>query len=266
MWYKMSWGLGVLAVVLLIGFSMLIIPAQMELKQIREEAKATEKRLQKEGKHDHEHYHADNGTHAGISDLEQGTETTVKPNNPVNINESGNMNETTETAAVGTGANGEVFRFKDSIYKGMTYPEVVKFWDKRTKEAYQEYKNVSDLSDEMDKTLLNANLSGMSILVAAIRRAPSDIYERALDKALKNEPNAREEREKLEAFMDEVEKHSYSDLDSLEDQLSRFKNNKGYRQMLRETSNELRTERNRLFAEYLKIFEESPRNIRRNLK
>ena len=71
MWYKMSWGLSVLAVVLLIGFSMLIIPAQMELKQIREEAKATEKRLQEEGKHDHEHYHADNGTHAGISDLEQ---------------------------------------------------------------------------------------------------------------------------------------------------------------------------------------------------
>ena len=32
MWYKMSWGLGVLAVVLLIGFSMLIIPAQTELK------------------------------------------------------------------------------------------------------------------------------------------------------------------------------------------------------------------------------------------
>ena len=50
MWYKMSWGLSVLAVVLLIGFSMLIIPTQMELKQMREEAKATEKRLQEEGK------------------------------------------------------------------------------------------------------------------------------------------------------------------------------------------------------------------------
>lgn len=41
----MSWGLGVLAVVLLIGFTMLIIPAQMELKQILEEAKANEKRI-----------------------------------------------------------------------------------------------------------------------------------------------------------------------------------------------------------------------------
>ena len=266
MWYKMSWGLGVLAVVLLIGFSMLIIPAQMELKQIREEAKATEKRLQKEGKHDHEHYHADNGTHAGISDLEQGTETTVKPNNPVNINESGNMNETTETAAVGTGANGEVFRFKDGIYKGMTYPEAVKFWYKRTKEAYQEYEDVAARAREVSDVLLNANHSGMAILVSALRRVPSDISEAALDKALKNEPNAREKREKLEAFMDEVEKHSYSDLDSLEDQLSRFKNEKGYRQMLRETSDELRTEGDEFFAEYLKIVEESPRNIRRNLK
>ena len=59
--------------------------------------------------------------------------------------------------------------------------------------------------------------------------------------------------------MDEVEKHSYSDLDSLEDQLSRF-NEKGYRQMLRETSDELRTEGDEFFAEYLKIVEESPRN------
>ena len=133
MWYKMSWGLGVLAVVLLIGFSMLIISTQMELKQIREEAKATEIRMQEEGKHDHEHYHADNGTRVGISDLEQGTETTVEPNNPVNKNESGNMTETTETAAVGIGANGEVFRYKDGIYKGMTYPEAVKFWQKTCK-------------------------------------------------------------------------------------------------------------------------------------
>ena len=57
MWYKMSWGLGVLAIVLLIGFSMLIIPAQMELKQMREEAKATEKSTLMEQK---DHVHADN--------------------------------------------------------------------------------------------------------------------------------------------------------------------------------------------------------------
>ena len=61
MWYKMSWGLGLLAVVLLIGFSMFIIPAQMELKQMCEEAKANEKMLQE--KRDHEHYQADNETH-----------------------------------------------------------------------------------------------------------------------------------------------------------------------------------------------------------
>ena len=86
MWYKMSWGLGVLAVVLLIGFSMFIFPTQMELKQMREEAKAHEKMPQEE--REHEHYHVDNETHVGISDSEQGTETTVKPKNPVNINES----------------------------------------------------------------------------------------------------------------------------------------------------------------------------------
>ena len=256
----MSWGLGVLAVVLLIGFSMLIIPAQMELKQIREEAKATQIRMQEQK----DHVHADNGTRVGH--LEQDTETTVEPNDPVNINESDNMTETTETAAVGTGANGEVFRFKDGIYKGMTYPEAVKFWDKRTKEAYQEYEDVAARAREVSDVLLNANHSGMAILVSALRRVPSDISEAALDKALKNEPNAREKREKLEAFMDEVEKHSYSDLDSLEDQLSRFKNEKGYRQMLRETSDELRTEGDEFFAEYLKIVEESPRNIRRNSK
>ena len=260
MWYKMSWGLGVLAVVLLIGFSMLIIPAQTELKQMREEAKATQIRMQEQK----DHVHADNGTRVGH--LEQDTETTVEPNNPVNINESGNMTETTETAAVGTGANGEVFRFKDGIYKGMTYPEAVKFWYKRTKEAYQEYEDVAARAREVSDVLLNANHSGMAILVSALRRVPSDISEAALDKALKNEPNAREKREKLEAFMDEVEKHSYSDLDSLEDQLSRFKNEKGYRQMLRETSDELRTEGDEFFAEYLKIVEESPRNIRRNSK
>ena len=262
MWYKMSWGLGVLAVVLLIGFSMLIIPAQMELKQMREEAKATQIRMQEQK----DHVHADNGEHAGHSELEQDTETTVEPNNPVNKNESSKMNETTETVAVGIGADGEVFRFKDGIYKGMTYPEAVKFWDKRTKEAYQEYEDVAARAREVSDVLLNANHSGMAILVSALRRVPSDISEAALDKALKNEPNAREKREKLEAYMDEVEKHSYSDLDSIEDQLSRFKNEKGYRQMLRETTDELRTERKRLFAEYRKIFEENPRNIRRNLK
>ena len=65
MWYKMIWGLSVLAVVLLIGFSMLIISTQMELKQMREEAKATEIRMQEQK----DHVHADNGEHAGHSDI-----------------------------------------------------------------------------------------------------------------------------------------------------------------------------------------------------
>ena len=262
MWYKMSWGLGVLAVVLLIGFSMLIIPAQMELKQMREEAKATEKRLQEEGKHDHEHYHADNETHAGISDLEQSTETTVEPNNPVNINESGNMNETTETAAVGTGANGEVFRFKDGIYKGMTYPEAVKFWQKRVNGAKKEYRNVHDIYYNMEEALMNASHSGMAILVTGLRKLPSDVYERAMDQVFKNDPNG---REKFEAYMNEVEKYSYSNLESIADQVSMFKNESEYRQMLRVSLDELRPERDRLNAEFRKIFKEPPpRRIRRN--
>ena len=78
MWSKIIWGLGILTVVLLIGFSMLIIPAQMDLKQMREEAKAIEKRVQTKGKHDHDH--VDNRTHVGIADLEQGAETVVNPN------------------------------------------------------------------------------------------------------------------------------------------------------------------------------------------
>ena len=258
MWYKMIWGLGVLAVVLLIGFSMLIIPAQMELKQIREEAKATEKRLQEEGKHDH----ADNGTHAGISNLEQGTETTVEPNNPVNKNESGNMTETTETAAVGIGANGEVFRYKDGIYKGMTYPEAVKFWQKRVNGAKKEYRNVHDIYYNMEEALMNASHSGMAILVTGLRKLPSDVYERAMDQVFKNDPNG---REKFEAYMNEVEKYSYSNLESIADQVSMFKNESEYRQMLRVSLDELRPERDRLNAEFRKIFKEPPpRRIRRN--
>ncbi len=259
MWSKMILGFSVLAVVLLIGFSMLIIPAQMELKQMREEAKATEKRLQEEGKRDHEHSHADNGTHAGISDLEQGTETTVEPNNPVNINESDNMTETTETAAVGTDANGEVFRFKDGIYKGMTYPEAVQFWRKRVKGAKKEYNDVLHTCNEMEEALMNSSHSGMAILVGSLRKLPSNVYEQAMDQVFKNDPNG---REKLETYMNEVEKHSYSG--SLEDQVSRFKNEKGYRQMLRVSLDELRPERDRLRAEYDKIFRETPlRGIRR---
>ncbi len=265
----MIWGLGILAVVVFIGSFIFIIPSQMELKQMREEAKATEKRLQAEGKHDHEHYHADNVTHAGISDLEQDTETTVEPKNPVNINESGNMTETTDTFALGISANGEVFRFKDGTYKGMTYPEAVKFWDKRTNKAYQEYKEVAVLVRELGGASVNVRHSGMAILVGSLRKLSPDVYERGMDYVFKDEPNAYEEREKLEAFMDEVEKHSYSDINSIEDiedQLSRFKNEKGYRQILDKTFDELRSERKRLFAEYRKIFEESPRNVRKNLK
>ncbi len=127
MWSKMIWGLGILAVVVFIGSFILIIPSQMELKQMREEEKATEKRLQAEEKHDHEHYHTENGTHAGISDLEQDTETTVEPKNPVNINESGNMNE---TVAIET--ESEKPRYKDGIYKGLTFSEAYYVWGKNT--------------------------------------------------------------------------------------------------------------------------------------
>ena len=251
MWYKMSWGLGLLAVVLLIGFSMLIIPAQMELKQMREEAKANEKMSQEE--RDHEHYHADNETHVGISDLEQGTETTVKPNNPVNINESSNMTETTETVGVGTGANGEGFRFKDGIYKGMTYREAVKFWQKRVSDAKKEYNDVLGTCNDIEEALLNSSHSGMAIYVGSLRKLPSNVYEQAMDLFFKNDPNG---REKFEAYMNEVEKHAYSG--SLADQVSRFENEKEYRQMLRVSLDELRPERDRLRAEYDKIFHEMP--------
>ena len=236
MWYKMSWGLGVLAVVLLIGFSMLVIPAQMELKQIREEAKAHEKISQEE--RDHVHFHADKATHAGISDLKQSKETTVKLNNPVNINESSNMTETTETVSFGTGAYGEGFRFKDGIYKGMTYREAVKFWQKRVSDAKKEYNDV-------------------------LRNLPSNVYEQAMDRFFKNDPNG---REKFEAYMNEVEKHAYSG--SLADQVSRFENEKEYRRMLRVSWDELRPERDRLRAEYDKIFHEMPplREIRMYLE
>ena len=256
MWYKMIWGLSVLAVVLLIGFSMLIIPTQMELKQMREEAKATEIRMQEQK----DHVHADNGTRVGH--LEQDTETTVEPNNPVNINESGNMTETTETAAVGTGANGEVFRFKDGIYKGLTYPEAVKFWQKRVNGAKKEYRNVHDIYYNMEEALMNASHSGMAILVTGLRKLPSDVYERAMDQVFKNDPNG---REKFEAYMNEVEKYSYSNLESIADQVSMFKNESEYRQMLRVSLDELRPERDRLNAEFRKIFKEPPpRRIRRN--
>ena len=256
MWYKMSWGLSVLAVVLLIGFSMLIIPTQMELKQIREEAKATEIRMQEQK----DHVHADNGTRVGH--LEQDTETTVEPNNPVNKNESGNMTETTETAAVGIGANGEVFRYKDGIYKGMTYPEAVKFWQKRVNGAKKEYRNVHDIYYNMEEALMNASHSGMAILVTGLRKLPSDVYERAMDQVFKNDPNG---REKFEAYMNEVEKYSYSNLESIADQVSMFKNESEYRQMLRVSLDELRPERDRLNAEFRKIFKEPPpRRIRRN--
>ena len=265
MWYKISWGLGVLAVVLLVGFSMFIIPAQMDLKQMREEAKAHEKMSQEE--RDHEDYQADNETHAGISDSEQDTETTVKPNNPVNINESSNIAETKETVGVGTGANGEGFRFKDGIYKGMTYPEAVKFWQKRVSDAEKEYNDVLGTCNDIEEALLNSSHSGMAILAGSLKKLPHNVYEQAMDRFFKNDPNG---REKFEAYMNEVEKHAYSG--SLADQVSRFENEKEYRQMLRVSLNELRPERDRLRTEYMKIFiethplrdKEALREIRRN--
>ena len=260
MWSKMTWGISALTVVLLIGFSMFFIPKQMELKQMRAEEKATEKRLQAEGKHDHPHTHAENGTHAGISDLDQGTETTVEPNSPVNINEKDNMAETTETDPVGIGANGQVFRFKDGIYKGMTYREAVQFWSKRVNGAKKESDDVNDTCNEIEKALMNSNHSIVAMYVGNLRKLPFNGYEKVMDRVYKNDPNG---REKFEAYMNEVEKHSYSG--SLKDQLSRLKNDKEYRRILRASLDELRPERDRLRAEYEKIFFETPLSeIKRN--
>ena len=65
--------------------------------------------------------------------------------------------------------------------------------------------------------------------------------------------------------MNEVEKYSYSNLESIADQVSMFKNESEYRQMLRVSLDELRPERDRLNAEFRKIFKEPPpRRIRRN--
>ncbi len=195
MLYKMIWGLGVLAVVLLIGFSMLIISTQMELKQMREEAKATEER-----EHDHEHYHADNGTHAGISDLEQGTETTVEPNNPVNINESGNMTETTETVAIGTESE-EPLRYKDGIYKGLTFFEASAVWGKKYKELDVKSNKIRQKTFELDDiwdTLLDAK---KSLSMSFLKLIPPDQLEKAKAIALKVEPHKSGE---IESFFNEI--------------------------------------------------------------
>ena len=253
MWSKMTWGISALTVVLLIGITMVIIPKQMELKQMRAEEKATEKRLQEEGKRDHEHSHAENGTPEGISELEQSTEKTVEPNNPVNINESGNMAETTETATVGIGATGEVFRFKDGIYKGMTYREAVQFWSKRVNSAKKEYDDVNDICNEIEEALINSSHSIMAMYVGNLRKLPFNRYEKVMDRVYKNDPNG---HEKFEAYMNEVEKHSYSG--SLKDKLSRLKNDKEYRRILRASLDELRPERDRLRVEYNKVFFETP--------
>ena len=173
------------------------------------------------------------------------------------------MTETTETFAVGIGANGEVFRYKDGIYKGMTYPEAVKFWQKRVNGAKKEYRNVHDIYYNMEEALMNASHSGMAILVTGLRKLPSDVYERAMDQVFKNDPNG---REKFEAYMNEVEKYSYSNSESLEDQASRFKNERGSRQMLRESLDALRPERDRLQVEYDKIFLETPLSGIRRIK
>ena len=260
MWSKIIWGLGILTVVLLIGFSMLIIPAQMELKQMREEAKAIEKRVQTKGKHDHDH--VDNRTPVGISDLEQGTETVVNPNNPGNVDESGNMTEITETAAVGMGASGEVFRYKDGIYKGMTYSEAVKFWRKRVNGARKEYNDVLDTYEMIEEALMNANHSGMAIYVGYLRELPSNVFEQAMDRYFKNDPNT---RERFETYMNEVEKHSYSG--SLKNQVTKFEDEREYRKLLRVSLEELRPERDRLRVEYIKIFlDETPLEDIRRIK
>ena len=195
MWYKMSWGLGVLAVVLLIGFSMLIIPTQMELKQMREEAKATEKRLQEQK----DHVHADNGEHAGHSELEQDTETTVKPNNPVNINESGNMTETTKTVAIGT--ESEKLRYEDGIYKGLTFFEASAVWGKKYKELDVKSNKIRQKTFELDdiwNTLLDAT---KSLSMSFLKSIPPDQLEKAKAIALKAEPHKSGE---IESFFNEI--------------------------------------------------------------
>ena len=194
MWYKISWGLGLLAVVLLIGFSMFIIPAQMELKQMREEAKANEKMSQEE--RDHEHYHADNETHVGISDLEQGTETTVKPNNPVNINENDNM---TETVAIGT--ESEELRYENGIYKGLTFFEAHAVWGKKYKELDAKDNKIRQKTFELDdiwNTLLDAK---MSLSMSFLRLIPTDQLEKAKEIALKSEPHKSGE---IESFFNKI--------------------------------------------------------------
>ena len=196
MWSKMIWGLSVLAVVLLIGFSMLIIPSQMELKQMREEAKATEKMLQEEGKRDHERYQADNATHTGISDLEQGTETTVEPNNPVNINESSNM---TETVAIGT--KSEELRYEDGIYKGLTFFEASTVWGKKFKELDAKSNKIRQITFELDdiwNTLLDAK---QSLSMSFLRLIPTDQLEKAKAIALKSEPHKSDE---IESFFNKI--------------------------------------------------------------
>ena len=254
MWNKIVWGLGIIAVLLLIGFSLLIIPAQVELNQMREEAKATEKRLQEKREHAHEHYHGGNETHTGILDLEPETETTVEPNTPVSINERDDITKTTEPLTVGIGAKSEVFRYKEGTYKGMTQPEAAAFWGKRAREATEKYRNIQDTYDALQDALVNANHSGVAILFNSLKQAPPDVYERVMDQFFKNDPQG---RERFEATAKLVEKHSYSG--SLADQVSSFQNEKGYRQMLRDLLSELKPEVNRLQLEKREIFRDRPR-------
>ena len=190
MWSKMIWGLAILAVVVFIGSFIFIIPSQMELKQMREEAKANEKRLQAEEKHDHEHYHAENGTHAKILDLEQDTETTVEPKNPVNINESGNMNE---TVAIET--ESEKPRYKDGIYKGLTFSEAYDVWGEKYNELSTKKNKIDQRIFELHDISNTLSDSKKSLSMSFLRLIPTDQLEKAKAIALKSEPHKSDETE-----------------------------------------------------------------------
>jgi len=247
MWYKMIWGLGILAVVVIIGSFIFIIPSQMELKQMREEAKATEKRLQAEGKRDHEHYHAENRTHAGISDLEQDTETTVEPKNPVNINESDNM---TETDASGT--KSEEPRYKDGIYKGLTFSEAYDVWG----EKYNELSGKSDKIDQkifelhdISNTLLESKLS---LSLSFLRLIPKDQLEKAKAIALKSEPHKSDE---TESFFNKIMNAENKTLESIKTDAQLLQS---FREVNSEEWEKVKQERGKIDREFEKLMLEAP--------
>ena len=96
------------------------------------------------------------------------------------------------------------YRYKDGIYKGLTYPDAYKTWQSKRKEIQRRLVANSQTARELGKASIDSADTELSLILTAFKSMPPAELELAKNKILKEHPNR---TDMINSFFNDLANH-----------------------------------------------------------